>query len=72
VNVAELKALHEDIRGLRAQLATMQVSLAGCQAASRARQDIVSRRPSIASAVAAWASLGLALVLALANLVARH
>jgi hypothetical protein len=70
--IEELQAMHEDVRGLREQIAALQLSLVGCQSASRARQEMVSRRPSIASAVAAWASLGLALALALANLVARH
>ncbi len=65
---AKLDAFHEDVVGLRVQLASLQVSVAGCQAASRARQEMIARRPSVASAAAAWASLALGIALALANL----
>jgi hypothetical protein len=52
----ELRALHGDIRSLRATLTEVQLSLAGCQAASKARMAMLDQRTPRVSAIAAVVS----------------
>jgi hypothetical protein len=60
-----IAGLRQSTDQLRAELQTLVKSVAGCQAASLARREIARGRPSVASAVAAWGALLLAIVTAL-------